>query len=476
MLFNSIEFLLFLPTVFILYWFVFNKNLKHQNLLILISSYVFYGWWDYRFLSLILLSTIVDYFVGLGIQKETEERKRKYLLWVSVLFNLGILGFFKYYNFFVDSWIDLFNSVGYEIQSTWTLYIILPVGISFYTFQTMSYTIDVYRRNLEPTKDFIAFAFFVAFFPQLVAGPIEKAKNLLPQILNKREFEYKKGIQGLRLIIWGLFQKVAIADTLAPKVDDIFGSYQLYEGSTLWLGAIYFGFQIYCDFSGYSNIAVGIAKLFGIEITPNFNFPYFSRNIVEFWRRWHISLTNWFTEYLYIPLKIKTRNFSRIGAVFVTLFYFAILGLWHGANWTFIFWGLLHGVYLIPFILNPSRKFANSIVAENSSFPSVKELFQMVFTFILVTITYVFFRSESLIDSLGFLERMFFTFNIPNLLELKYLFFVFLILFIDWRNRFDNMFEKKKFRFEILGMSILFLYVVSLIISSENKDFIYFDF
>ena len=290
MLFNSIEFLLFLPIVFVLYWFVFNKSLKVQNSLILLSSYFFYGWWDYRFLSLIFLSTLVDYFIGLNLPKQTSQKRQKLLLWCSVLFNLSVLGFFKYYNFFVDSWVDLFASVGYEIKSVWTLNIILPVGISFYTFQTMSYTIDIYRKKIDPTKDFISFASFVSFFPQLVAGPIERASNLLPQILKKREFQYEQGVQGIRLILWGMFKKVVIADTLAPMVDDIFGNYQDLGGGTLWLGAIYFAFQIYCDFSGYSDIAIGTAKLFGFELMSNFKFPYFSRNIGEFWRRWHISL------------------------------------------------------------------------------------------------------------------------------------------------------------------------------------------
>ena len=302
MLFNSIEFLIFLPIVFILYWFVFNKNLRVQNSVVLLSSYFFYGWWDYRFLSLIFLSTVIDYFIGLKIPKQSSDKKQKLLLWCSVLFNLSVLGFFKYYNFFVDSWVDLFYSIGYEIKSIWTLNIILPVGISFYTFQTMSYTIDIYRKKLEPTKDFIAFASFVSFFPQLVAGPIERASNLLPQILNKREFEYEQGVQGLRLILWGMFKKVVIADSLAPMVDNIFGNYQDLGGGTLWLGAIYFAFQIYCDFSGYSDIAIGTAKLFGFELMSNFKFPYFSRNIGEFWRRWHISLSTWFRDYLYIPL------------------------------------------------------------------------------------------------------------------------------------------------------------------------------
>ena len=327
MLFNSIEFLIFLPIVFTFYWFIFNKNLSIQNFIILLSSYIFYGWWDYRFLSLIFLSTIVDYIIGLNIPRQESEKLQKLLLYVSILFNVSVLGFFKYYNFFIDSWLSLFSSFGYEIKSIWTLNIILPVGISFYTFQTMSYTIDIYRKKLKPTKDFISFASFVSFFPQLVAGPIERATNLLPQILNKREFRYEQGVQGLRLILWGLFKKVVIADSLSPIVDDIFSNYQDFSGGTLWLGAVYFAFQIYCDFSGYSDIAIGTSKLFGFEIMSNFRFPYFSRNIGEFWRRWHISLSTWFRDYLYIPLGgSKEGKWKSIRNIFVI---FIVSGFWH---------------------------------------------------------------------------------------------------------------------------------------------------
>ena len=406
MLFNSIEFLFFLPVVFVLYWFVFSKNLNTQNSVILLSSYFFYGWWDYRFLSLILLSTIVDYLVGLNISKQGSKKKQKLLLLCSVLFNLSVLGFFKYYNFFVDSWVDLFSSLGYQIKSVWTLNIILPVGISFYTFQTMSYTIDIYRKKLKPTKDFISFASFVSFFPQLVAGPIERASNLLPQILKKRVFEYEQGIQGLRLILWGMFKKVVIADTLAPMVDNIFGNYQDLGGGVLWLGAVYFAFQIYCDFSGYSDIAIGTAKLFGFELMSNFRFPYFSRNIGEFWRRWHISLSTWFRDYLYIPLGgSQEGEWKSIRNIFII---FLVSGFWHGANWTFIFWGLFHSILFLPsFIFKTNRKYTTSIIAENTLLPSAKEFIQVITTFTLVTIGWVFFRSETITDAFSYLNLMF---------------------------------------------------------------------
>ena len=476
MLFNSIEFLLFLPTIFILYWFVFNKNLKYQNSLILASSYVFYGWWDHRFLSLIFLSTIVDYVIGLNISNQSSKKKQKLLLWGSVLFNLSVLGFFKYYNFFVDSWVELFSSVGYEIKSVWTLNIILPVGISFYTFQTMSYTIDIYRKKLEPTKDFISFASFVSFFPQLVAGPIERASNLLPQILKKREFQYDQVIQGLKLILWGMFKKVVIADSLAPIVDDIFSNYQDFGGGTLWLGAIYFSFQIYCDFSGYSDIAIGTSKLFGFELMSNFKFPYFSRNIGEFWRKWHISLSTWFRDYLYIPLGgSQEGKWKSIRNIFII---FLVSGFWHGANWTFIFWGLFHSILFLPtFMFNKNRNYTSSIIAANTLLPSLKEFINVVTTFLLVTIGWVFFRSESIGDSFSYLTSMISNINIVTHLSPKISFYILVLVLVDWTQRFDerNLFVTfPKLIFRIFVIICVFLILINF--KKESQQFIYFDF
>ena len=474
MLFNSIEFLLFLPTVFVLYWFVFNKNLRGQNSLLLISSCVFYGWWDYRFLSLIFLSTVVDYIIGLNIPKQDSERKQKLLLWCSVLLNLSVLGFFKYYNFFVDSWIDLFSSIGYEIKSVWTLNIILPVGISFYTFQTMSYAIDIYRKKLEPTKDFISFASFVSFFPQLVAGPIERATNLLPQILNKREFNYEQGVQGLRLIIWGMFKKVVVADSLAPIVDNIFNNYNDFGGGTLWLGAVYFAFQIYCDFSGYSDIAIGTSKLFGFELMSNFKFPYFSRNIGEFWRRWHISLSTWFRDYLYIPLGgSKEGKLKGIRNIFII---FLISGFWHGANWTFIFWGLFHAILFIPsFVFNKNRKYTSSVVGENSLLPSPKEFLQIFTTFLLVTIGWVFFRSVTISDSFNYLNYMVFSFDI-DIVWKRGLIYCFIIILMDY---FMRTSERMVFNFIRPIRVFIYLVLVTMLVifyNSKEEQFIYFNF
>ena len=472
MLFNSIEFLLFLPIVFVLYWFVFNTNLKAQNSLILISSYVFYGWWDFRFLSLIFLSTIVDYIIGLNIPKQDSDKKQKFLLWCSVLFNLSVLGFFKYYNFFVDSWIDLFSSVGYEIKSVWTLNIILPVGISFYTFQTMSYTIDIYRKKLEPTKDFISFASFVSFFPQLVAGPIERASNLLPQILKKRSFKYEQGIQGFRLIIWGMFKKVVIADSLAPIVDGTFNNYQDFGGGTLWMGAIYFGFQIYCDFSGYSDIAIGTSKLFGFELMSNFKFPYFSRNIGEFWRRWHISLSTWFRDYLYIPLGgSKHGKLRSIRNIFVI---FLVSGFWHGANWTFIVWGLYHSILFLPsFMFNTNRNYTSSIIGENSYLPTIKEFLQVGITFLLVSIGWVFFRSENINNSFKFLNQMFTDFSFKSEFEWLNIYLLCFII-IEFLIRKNERLTEKYFNYDWILFSIISLAI--LLFLSGEEQFIYFQF
>lgn len=478
MLFNSYDFFVFLPIVFILYWTLFNQSILIQNLFVLICSYVFYGWWDYRFLSLIFISTLVDYFVGLSLGKEENEDKRNILLYSSVVFNLGVLGIFKYYNFFVESWIELFSSIGYEINSKWTLNLILPIGISFYTFQTMSYTIDVYRKKLNPTYDFIAFGSFVSFFPQLVAGPIEKATNLLPQLLQKRQFNYNYCVQGLRLILWGMFKKVVIADSIAPLVNEIYRDYQFLDGGTLILGAIYFAFQIYCDFSGYSDIAIGTAKLFGIEIKSNFNFPFFSRNIVEFWRRWHISLTNWFTDYLFIPLKIKYRNSNQLINLGIHFLYFCLIGLWHGANWTHIFFGIMHGIYFLPTLYNPFVfKTKTKQVAVNKILPSFTEFIQIIITFLLVTLSWIFFRSETLFDAFNYISKMTVDITFPTKYRSQILPIIIFISF-EWFKRKDERF-KKPFSPYILVNRLIYCTLILYIIHGLTRpkaDFIYFQF
>ena len=478
MLFNSIDFAIFLPIVFILYWFVANKNLKLQNFMVVAASYLFYGWWDWRFLSLILFSTIVDFTIGKKLRNEENQQKRKALLWTSILVNLGFLGFFKYYNFFLDNFITAFSFFGQEIQGN-SLNIILPVGISFYTFQTLSYTIDVYKRKLEPTKDFIAFSAFVSFFPQLVAGPIERATNLLPQFNKKRIFDNRKAIDGLHLILWGLFKKIVIADSCDIYVNEIFSKYETMNSLTLILGAIYFAFQIYCDFSGYSDIAIGTSKLFGIDLMRNFNFPYFSRDIAEFWRRWHISLSTWFRDYLYIPLggsRGSMRN--KIRNVFII---FLVSGFWHGANWTFIVWGFLNALYFLPIFLTKKNRNNLNIVAQGNYFPSIKELFQILFTFNLTILAWIFFRADSVLIALKYITNIF-SFNFDKGIqylsieryapELSILILFFIIL--EWNSREkEHPFYGKWINLKI---SLIILALITLGVYSDVTDFIYFQF
>ncbi|WP_349663562.1 MBOAT family protein [Cellulophaga lytica] len=482
MLFNSIDFAIFLPVVFFLYWFVVNKNLQLQNFLLLVASYVFYGWWDWRFLSLIAFSTLVDYSLGVLLGKEEKESKRKVYLWTSIIVNLGFLGFFKYYNFFVESFVDAFTFFGQEIEIG-TLNIILPVGISFYTFQTLSYTIDVYKRNLEPTKKFIAFAAFVSFFPQLVAGPIERASNLLPQILKKRSFNYCEAKDGLRLMLWGLFKKVVIADSLSPIVNDIFSNYSTLSSPVLIMGAIFFAFQIYGDFSGYSDIAIGTAKLFGIELMSNFKFPYFSKNIGEFWRRWHISLSTWFRDYLYIPLGgsrgSKLKGIRNVFAIFI------VSGFWHGANWTFIFWGLFHALLFLPsFILGTNRKYVEIAKSGFNIVTAIKNVYRTVLTFALVTVGWVFFRAETISDAFTYLKRIVTVFSVgdyshPNGYRLiDYL--LLLLFFVAYeyiiRNKERNPISFKNKYVRLLVYILLVFLMLLFYDDGVDRSFIYFQF
>jgi D-alanyl-lipoteichoic acid acyltransferase DltB (MBOAT superfamily) len=406
MLFNSIPFAVFLPVVFALYWLVGPKRRGTQNLLLIVASYVFYGWWDWRFLFLIVISSLVDYTIGLGLGATDEQKRRKALLLASLIINLGFLAFFKYFNFFIDSFADLLHALGMNADLP-TLRIILPVGISFYTFQTLSYSIDVYRRQIPVTRDPIAFFAFVSFFPQLVAGPIERAKDLLPQFTIDRVFDPVRARDGLRQMLWGFFKKMVVADAMAPHVQAIFSDVGHQDGVTLLLGVFFFAMQIYCDFSGYSDIAIGLARLFGFSLMRNFAYPYFSRDIGEFWRRWHISLSSWFRDYVYIPLggSFCSRN-RRIWNLVVT---FTVSGFWHGANWTFIVWGALNGLYYIPLMLRGVHKNHTDIPAEGRLLPGPSEFAAMAGTFAIVLLAWVFFRAESLDHALSYITKAFCT-------------------------------------------------------------------
>ena len=479
MLFNSIDFAIFLPIVFLLYWFATKGNYKIQNILLLVASYFFYGCWDWRFLFLLVFSTLLDYFTGIKMHEAGNERMKKFWFWLSVVVNLGFLGVFKYYNFFVSSFAEGLTQLG--IQSNfWTLQVILPVGISFYTFHGLSYVIDIYHNRIKPERNFIDYSLFVSFFPLLVAGPIERATHLLPQIKKQRTFDYDKAVDGLRQILWGLFKKIVIADNCATYVNDIFNNYQTQSGSTLLLGAIFFAFQIYGDFSGYSDIALGTARLFGIELLRNFAFPYFSRDIAEFWRRWHISLTTWFRDYLYIPL-----GGSRGGkwqAIRNTFIIFLVSGFWHGANWTFLVWGVFHALLFMPLLLLQRNRKNTNTVAEGRKLPKVKEVFQMGTTFLLVVIGWIFFRAESIGVAVDYIGRLFDWnfFSIPERGFKKILPMLFVLIIVEWIQR------DKRHGLQFTSISLKYaifrwtFYIVLLFkiywYKGDSQEFIYFQF
>ena len=478
MLFNSIEFAVFLPVVFFLYWLCGSRRPTLQNLLLLLASYVFYGWWDWRFLSLILLSSMVDFLVGLGLGAARTAWKRRLLLGLSLGVNLGLLGFFKYFNFFAQSFSDAFTLLGSHVDPA-RLYIILPVGISFYTFQTLSYSIDVYRRRMEPSKDIVSFFTFVAFFPQLVAGPIERASNLLPQFHRQRTFSYPLAVDGSRQILWGLFKKIVIADNAALFANTIFNSYDDYSGTTLLLGAVFFALQIYGDFSGYSDIAIGTARLFGFDLMRNFAYPYFSRDIAEFWRRWHISLSTWFRDYVYIPLGgSRGGRWMQVRNVFVI---FVVSGFWHGANWTFLVWGALNAIYFLPLLLFNRNRSHTDTVAEGRMLPSFSELLQMGVTFLLTCLAWVFFRSPSVSDALAYLAGIVSSpfFTAPELAYGWYPALALAFLIAEWLQRdrqhalqFDGLRLPTPLRWSMYyGITLLILFY-----GGEQQAFIYFQF
>lgn len=485
MLFNSIQFVVFLPVVFLLYWFVFDRlirksklQLRLQNAFVVMASYVFYGWWDWRFLVLIAITSFCSWGSGLLIGKAGSKKRAQTWMWLNVILNLGILALFKYYDFFVTEFAQLF-----KISTDGLLLkVILPVGISFYTFQALSYSIDVYHGKIEPTKDIVAFFAFISFFPQLVAGPIERATNLLPQFLKKREFNYDTAADGMRQILWGLFKKIVVADNCAVYVDQVFSTYTEQTGSTLLLAAVLFTFQIYGDFSGYSDIAIGTAKLFGVRLMRNFNVPYFSRDIAEFWRRWHISLTTWFRDYLYIPL--GGSRVSKAKVIRNTFIIFLVSGFWHGANWTFIVWGAYHALLFLPLILmGKNRKYTN-LVAEGRVLPTIKETGQMLLTFILAVMGWIIFRAKSIDEAWGYFNGLFSKslFSMPWLKNketyLVILASILVMLVVEWinRGRQHGLALSPKMPVGLKYLVYVLLTVVIIRFSGTPSAFIYFAF
>ncbi|ANQ47853.2 MBOAT family protein [Flammeovirga sp. MY04] len=487
MLFNSLEFAIFIPIVFFLYWFVFQKNIKYQNIFLVLSSYVFYGWWDVRFLSLIFLSTVSDFIIGKKIGEVRTKKEKRNWLYLSLGVNLGVLGFFKYFNFFSKSFSEAITFIGQTPSDPIFLDIILPVGISFYTFQTLSYSLDVYKEKIKPTRDFVSFMAYVSFFPQLVAGPIERANHLLPQFLKRRSFSYDKSTDGMRQVLWGLFKKVVIADNCAEYANLMFSNYQDFSASALWLGVIFFAFQIYGDFSGYSDIAIGLSRLFGFELMQNFATPYFSRDIAEFWRRWHISLSSWFRDYLYIPLGgSKGGTSQKIRNIFII---FIVSGFWHGASWNFIVWGALNALFFLPLLITNKNRNHLDIVAQGKVIPSVKEVYQIAFTFLLTLIAWVFFRAETLPQAIDYLIGMFSIdwsfflsldqFDVASIPYKRLLTILMFFLIMEWVNR-EKRHTLEKFGVKwprIIRFGFYYgLLVFIFLFSGEEQPFIYFQF
>ena len=493
MLFNSFEFLVFLPIVFVLYWFVFQKR-EWQNLLIVTASYVFYGWWDWRFLFLIVFTSLCSFYSGVLIEHlrlirppltpPTQEGKARMVCAVNLIVNFLILGVFKYYNFFADSLAQLFWHL-FHYQLDWvTLNVILPVGISFYTFQALSYTIDVYRKDVPVTRNIVEFCAFISFFPQLVAGPIERAKNLLPQFQRDRHFDYVQAVDGCRQMLWGFFKKVIIADSCASDLNPLWDSYADYSGVSLWLLALLFTFQIYCDFSGYSDIAIGCSRLFGIKLLPNFNYPYLSRSIPEFWRRWHISLMTWFRDYVYIPLGgSRCAQWKVIRNTFIV---FGVSGLWHGANWTFVCWGLYHGTLIVLYKLLHINTKDKDILAAGRRLPSLKDICRVAVTFGLAVVGWVIFRAENIIQAWDFVSRMFLTafddFHL-RLGSISTFIAILLLIVVEYLQRdkvhvlqfSDNrLFRPAAVRWTIY--LVLFASVFYYSLNSVAQEFIYFQF
>lgn len=477
MFFNSLAFAIFLPIVFFLYWFVFNKNKSTQNALLIVASYYFYSCWDWRFLFLLVFSTFLDYFTGIQIEKSDSDKKRKFWFWLSILVNLGFLGIFKYYNFFASSFAELFTSFGFKV-SPMLLEVILPVGISFYTFHGLSYVIDIYYKRIKAEYNFVDYSLFVSYFPLLVAGPIERATHLLPELKVKREFNLEKAKEGVYQIVWGLVKKVVIADTCAVYANAIFDHYTSMNSFSLILGAIYFAFQIYGDFSGYSDIALGVSKLFGLDLLRNFNYPYFSRDIAEFWRRWHISLSSWFRDYLYIPLGgskggvwMKIRN---------TFIIFIVSGFWHGANWTYIVWGFINAVYFLPLLLSNSNRNNIDSVVLKWNLDSVKTLFSILTTFFLTCIAWVFFRAKTITDAVLYLKRIVTDKNFASQYldneryNYELVLMIGLFVLVEWNSR--NKVEPISGKRSMLKMALAIMAIIALGTYSDYKEFIYFQF
>ncbi|MFM2214010.1 MAG: Peptidoglycan O-acetyltransferase [Bacteroidota bacterium] len=477
MFFNSFHFAIFLPIVFILYWFVGHKSKINQNYILIVASYYFYSCWDWRFLFLLIFSTLLDFSCALKIERSNTPAARKLWLWLCIIVNVGFLGVFKYYNFFAESFATLLGNVGLH-SSPILLDVILPVGISFYTFHGLSYIIDIYYGRIKSEKNFVDYSLFVCYFPLLVAGPIERATHLLPQVKRRRKFNFNKAKEGIYQIIWGLVKKVVIADSCANYANDIFDHYTVMNSYSLLLGAVYFAFQIYGDFSGYSDIALGTSKLFGIDLLRNFNYPYFSRDIAEFWRKWHISLTTWFRDYLYIPL--GGSKGSKASIIRNTFIIFLVSGFWHGANWTYMAWGLINALYFLPLLLlNRNRTHVGDFTL-GFDLKSLQTLFNILLTFSITCLAWIFFRAKTITDAVAYCKRMFtngeFTQQYFTIGRYNYelIMLVVLFAFVEWNSR--TKIEPISGKYSWLKLSLCLAALLALGVFSDYKEFIYFQF
>jgi alginate O-acetyltransferase complex protein AlgI len=490
MLFNSITFAIFLPVAFLIYWLITKKDRNAQNVFLLIASYFFYGWWDWRFLILLIIVSVLNYFIGICIDRDELNRKRKIWLITGLIINIGILGVFKYFDFFVNSFIKLLSLVGYNLPSFSTK-IILPLGISFYVFLSISYLIDIFKRRLNANRNIVEVLLSLGFFPIILAGPIQRPSSLLPQIAKKREFDYSQAVDGLRQFLWGLFAKVVIADNVSSYVDDIFVNYSKYSGSTLLLGSVFYSIQIYADFSGYSNMAIGIGNLFGFSLMQNFAYPYFSRNIKEFWTRWHISLTTWLRDYVFLPIsfyisrKIKSENvlfiksdlLIYIAASIITWF---LTGLWHGANSTFIVWGLIHGFFLIIYQWQrkPRKMFLKYIGINNSYFIIV--IIEFSITMLIVLIAWVFFRATSVHQAVFYIKKIFSIsfFRLPEVRPIFIILLIIIFLLIEWiqRNK-QHALQIGDVKHQIIRWGLYISLILMILYFGGSKQiFMYFQF
>ena len=483
MVFNSITFFIFFSVFFLLYWFAFKNNLKLQNLFLLLASYLFYAWWDWRFLSILIASSVINFLLGIQIEKRTNPRQRKILLSLGLFLGIGGLVLFKYFNFFITSFNVAFSTLSININLQ-TLNILIPLGISYYTFKTISYLLDVDKGKIKATKDWIIFFTYVSFFPCVLSGPIDKARTFIPQLERKREFNYDLAVDGLRQVLWGLFKKVVIADNCASIANDVFTYYYQLSASTLLLGAFFYTFQMYADFSGYSDMAIGLSRMLGLNVTKNFNFPFFSQNIAEFWRRWHISLTAWLTEYVFTPLSITFRDYGKAGLILAIVINFVICGIWHGANWTYLLFGFLHGCYFIPLILrgtmNKSKKIAKGILL-----PSFIEVINVLTTFFVVMLTFIVFRAENIREAFHYYRRLLSRslFTTPNLPRYGYeaaltLFFIFFLMLVEWIQREKEHGLQLEIKRPIYRWSIYtcIIFLIGMFMQTTETPFIYFNF